>query len=109
MQDDGISNAFRYISSEQLDQFRQLMPLNDDEAMDMISRTLGLDNAQQDTRQHLRLSLTIQALQFAAENQFSNVKTGVIFNIIQTLMHSIHQGDDRDSCERCMSQSGYLV
>lgn len=104
MQEDGISNAFRQISGEQLEQYRAEMPVNDDSAMDIIGDVLGLESPQKDIRQHMRLSMSVRALNFAVGRKFSNVKTGIIFNITQTLLRSIDQGDSKEACELCMLQ-----
>eukprot|EP00892_Ulva_mutabilis_P009675 jgi/Ulvmu1/707/UM010_0079.1 len=98
-QDDGIQNAFRHISGTQVDQFREMMPANDDAAMDVVSAALALGNPQTDTRQHLCLNLSVRTMQFAMERKFSNTKAGVMFNILQTLLHSMQQGESRQSCE----------
>lgn len=104
MQEDGITNAFRHISEAQLEQYRLEMPVNDDSAMDIIGNVLGLDSPRKDIRQHMRLSMSVRALNFAVGRKFSNVKTGIIFNIIQTLLQSISQGDSKEACELCMLQ-----
>lgn len=104
VQEGGISNAFRQLSEAQLDQYRQLMPADDDAAVDIVSSVLGLDNPRKDTRQHLHWSMTARALNFAIDRKFSNTKTGILFNIVQTLLQSIRQGDSRDSCELRMLQ-----
>lgn len=101
LQAGGIENAFRHISPAQLDAYRELMQSNDDAAMGVISTALGLENAEKDTRQHLRLSISVRTLQFAIGRHFSNTKAGVTYNVAQTLLQSINQGDSRESCEMC--------
>ena len=101
MQEDGVNVAFRQISETQLDQYRSASLANADAAVDVMSSILALGNVQKDTRQHLRCSMSARMLNFAIDRRFSNSKSGVLFNVIQTLLQSIQQGDSKESFEMC--------
>lgn len=96
---DGLDCPYRQASEAQLLEFLQLCTSDRDAAADLVATVLGQGNHKQDTRQQLHVTFTTLALRFAQERQFSGAKVGVVFNITQTLLASVCQGDSREECE----------
>lgn len=102
--EDSVALPFRYLSEGQLQEYHTHREDGAQRASAFLASCMAAEHHTSDTRQSVRVDFAMSVLDFARGMRLTPVKTGVLFNIAQTVLQTVE-----DSMPFADSREGTLL